>query len=635
MDFRGPNADSVSMLMKSSYFEFIINTMSEGYIIQDSNATIIECNEAALKIMGFRDEEIIGKTTIDEWADCIYEDGSIFKYEDHPCIKLLKTGKAQNHVIMGIRRRATGEVKWVKLNTVSFDHLIDGSPKGVLTTCTDVTDIIVKKRDKEILDRQLLDVQTVGKIGSFLFDYPTKKSIWTEEMYRIFDMPLNTNPDFAEIVKKVIPEDVHIIEGGFEKAERYGSYTQKFRILKKDRICWVSVHAKARNSESGKLLEIQGVAQDITEQVQLEVENSHILHSLNLGLWRWDMKTEKVVWDDKMFEIYGRKRSCFDNNRMTWVDFLHTEDSERVLGDLKISQDSRKPYESFFRVYTEDGSIRSIGAKGSIIYDENGAASVMYGLCWDRTKEITLENEIELEKAKAHQSAKLALVGEMAGGVAHEINTPLAIINGTVKMIKMGLKRETLSKEDLLNELNGIESTVIRISKIVAGLRNLSRDSSAESPTRFILKEVISDISSICQEKFKSHGVVFEMNDNDPVYNLPMELRRIQISQVLLNLISNAYDAIEDLQLKWIKLDASSTPSGIQIRIMDSGPGISEALQQKIFNPFFTTKQIGKGTGLGLSLSKTLVEKNGGELFIDNNSAFTCFVIHLPYEIKD
>lgn len=109
-----------------------------------------------------------------------------------------------------------------------------------------------------------------------------------------------------------------------------------------------------------------------------------------------------------------------------------------------------------------------------------------------------------------------------------------------------------------------------------------------------------------------------------------LNCRGVQISQVLLNLLNNAFDAIELLPEKWIKLDAMKMEDTIVIHVTDSGHGIPEEEREKIFQPFYTTKPIGKGTGLGLSLSRKIVQDHKGTLTLDTNSAHTRFVIKIP-----
>lgn len=175
-----------------------------------------------------------------------------------------------------------------------------------------------------------------------------------------------------------------------------------------------------------------------------------------------------------------------------------------------------------------------------------------------------------------------------------------------------------------------MDSTVLRISGIIQGLRNISRDSSLESVEPAALSDIFNDVLSICIQKFKNHGVDF-IFDAETIRGKVIPCRRVQVAQVLMNLLNNSFDAVRELDgEKWIKLEIFQHSEVLQIVVSDCGAGIPADLQAKIFQPFFTTKDVGKGTGLGLSLSKSIVEKHGGNLEITQDVPNTQFVISLP-----
>ncbi len=128
--------------------------------------------------------------------------------------------------------------------------------------------------------------------------------------------------------------------------------------------------------------------------------------------------------------------------------------------------------------------------------------------------------------------------------------------------------------------------------------------------------------------KFKHHQIDIQWNADD--FHIDLMCRPVQISQVLVNLLSNSFDAIEKCSEKWVKLEVQTESGWINFRIKDSGRGIPEHLMQKIMLPFFTTKEIGKGTGLGLSISKGIMESHGGKLELDPSQPNTCFILKFP-----
>ena len=253
----------------------------------------------------------------------------------------------------------------------------------------------------------------------------------------------------------------------------------------------------------------------------------------------------------------------------------------------------------------------------------------------EHEKKVNEKTQLILEQRTALEfSSKMTSLGEMAGGIAHEINNPLTIISASSNMLKKFIEKGDIDYVKFNKSLQDIDNTIIRISKIINGLRNVSRDSSQEVFNKAMLKEIFEDVLALCSEKFKNNSIDIEINLDDELYNTYISCCRIQLSQVFLNLMGNAYDAIESLNIKWVSITIKRlNDTTIALAIMDSGSGISNEIQDKIFNPFFTTKEIGKGTGLGLSLSYTIIKNHNGRFYIDNSSPHTCFVIELPINV--
>jgi C4-dicarboxylate-specific signal transduction histidine kinase len=234
------------------------------------------------------------------------------------------------------------------------------------------------------------------------------------------------------------------------------------------------------------------------------------------------------------------------------------------------------------------------------------------------------------QRSMLEYTSKMSTLGEMAGGVAHEINNPITIISSLNRIIRKSVEKGSTDPKVLFKCCDDIDNTISRISKIITGLRVICRDGTNEDFKPEKISDILNDSLSVCREKFKSRGIELKINLNHDVYQTEVNGGRIQLSQVFLNLLGNSFDAIENLPEKWIQIESTIENEKLVIRFMDSGAGIPKELQEKIFNPFFTTKEVGKGTGLGLSLSSSIIKQHQGEFAIDNNSRNTCFVITLP-----
>lgn len=240
-----------------------------------------------------------------------------------------------------------------------------------------------------------------------------------------------------------------------------------------------------------------------------------------------------------------------------------------------------------------------------------------------------VEQVVALQQASLVASSKMVSLGEMAGGVAHEINNPLAVIKNSASQLTELLGDPQLDLPALKTLAGTIESTSDRIAKIVQGLRVFCWNEADTTPQPADLGKVIDDTVSICLERFKAEGIELTLSKgNDAMMRFLGH--DTQISQVLLNLLNNARDAVEPLKEKWVRVSVRTNEHWLEIRVTDSGRGISPENAKKLFQPFYSTKEIGKGTGLGLSISLGIMRKHEGELKLDPRHPNTCFVLRLP-----
>lgn len=234
----------------------------------------------------------------------------------------------------------------------------------------------------------------------------------------------------------------------------------------------------------------------------------------------------------------------------------------------------------------------------------------------------------EQRRIQMIESSKMSALGEMAEGIAHEINDPLTVIIGNAFLLKSLAAEESVPRERLVSLGDSLEVTAKRIAKIVKGLRSFSRNAVADPFEIIPVREMVEDTVEICLEKFKTHGITLHV-ENIPE-QLALECRPSEINQVLLNLLSNACDAVAKLPERWVRVTARASESHVEISVTDSGPGIPEPVRKQIMKPFFTTKARGKGTGLGLSISRRIVESHGGDFRVDASCPNTRFTALFP-----
>jgi C4-dicarboxylate-specific signal transduction histidine kinase len=221
----------------------------------------------------------------------------------------------------------------------------------------------------------------------------------------------------------------------------------------------------------------------------------------------------------------------------------------------------------------------------------------------------------------------MAVIGEMAGGVAHEINSPLtAILMNAERMARWGTERAPEGAE-VVKRANAIVHICHRIATIIQGLKLFSGDSEGEAEKSFLLQGAILNTLDLCREKFKANGIEMSFQQSDP--KLVGVGDPVQFSRVLINVLENAFDAVLSVNEKWVRINVEGKKDLIEIYTSDSGRGIPKDIAEKIFEPFFTTKDIRHGAGLGLCASRGMMKRHGGDLTYDSTCPNTRFVMTL------
>jgi C4-dicarboxylate-specific signal transduction histidine kinase len=241
-----------------------------------------------------------------------------------------------------------------------------------------------------------------------------------------------------------------------------------------------------------------------------------------------------------------------------------------------------------------------------------------------------MEKEREKIRVKAMTQGKLASLGEIATGVAHEINQPLTYLRIIFDSILRDMERDRLDLAELGEECRESLRQISRISVIIDHLRVFGRAKSMDR-VEVRIDRVVRDSLVLMRERLRTRKILL---DNRLDASLPAILgNAVKLEEVFLNLFQNAIDALEGRDNGVICIEASLEEEGkmLRIRFTDNGPGIPEEIREKIFEPFFTTKEVGKGTGLGLSIVFGIVKEHGGAIECESAPGeFTTFVITLP-----
>ena len=242
--------------------------------------------------------------------------------------------------------------------------------------------------------------------------------------------------------------------------------------------------------------------------------------------------------------------------------------------------------------------------------------------------------KILVETTRSENASRLAALGQLAGGIAHEINNPLAIISLSIEIAQKHLLEDKIDQSILSSKLMVISKATERIVLIIRSLKSISNSKQKIGDiTEINLEDVVEDCLVLYREKFKSAGIKIIVVQKTQLF---VHANMIQVSQILINLLNNSFDALIDLEIeeKFVKIYFSEDNDFIYTSIENSGPIIDIKIQNQLFQPFFTTKEVGRGTGLGLSLCMSIIEVLNGKIWFEKNKLNTTFTFSLPQITK-
>ncbi len=251
------------------------------------------------------------------------------------------------------------------------------------------------------------------------------------------------------------------------------------------------------------------------------------------------------------------------------------------------------------------------------LLDSGSGVVVSHTNISDRKKAEAALRESEL---KLIHASRLAALGEMSAGVAHEINNPIGIIAGNIPLL-VRFKNDEIKFQA---KIDSTKKAALRVEKIVSSLKKFSRTSEMVEYKPVPLRAIILESLLVTGAKSRNQNVLVTSEIED---SLEVFCNEVEIEQVLINLISNGIDAVKDKSEKWVKIKAFKDNAQVVFRVYDSGAGVPTEVEQKLFQPFFTTKVVGEGTGLGLSICKGILEQHGASITLNRSFSDSCFEV--------
>jgi two-component system cell cycle sensor histidine kinase/response regulator CckA len=389
-------------------------------------------------------------------------------------------------------------------------------------------------------------------------------------------------------------------------------------------------------NDSGKITHFVAVKEDITERKKIaealresELRFRQLAETINDVFWIVGPSLKELLYVSPAYEkVWGRSCEEVLKNPLTWVEAIHPEDRDRI---RQAAQDSLMAdrFNEQFRIVRPDGTLRWIHDTAYTVRDANGKVERIVGVARDITESRKLEEQLR-------QAQKMEAIGQLAGGVAHDFNNVLSVIQLQIGMFKM----DNADSPKHLAFAAELGKTVGRASALTRQLLSVSRQQVLHMAD-LDLNAVVETVLQMLQRVLGEH-----IHVQCHYHPEPLLIRADQgmMDQILLNLTVNARDAMPNggqLTIKTapVELDSAAAAqmagsragSFVCLSVADTGAGIPPEILSRIFEPFFTTKEIGKGTGLGLATAFGIVQQHNGWINVTSEvGKGTTFYIYLP-----
>jgi PAS domain S-box-containing protein len=469
----------------------------------------------------------------------------------------------------------------------------------------------------------LAEAQRLSQTGHWIFAVSSQRTFWSPELFRIFDFdPAMQKPSLSALLKQVHPEDLPDVHKKINSVILGGlSLEHDFRLTLSDgSIKHIHAVLHPLTINSGKTSEIIATAADITARVRSESElkrsEAYLAEAQKIshtGCWARNPTTGALFWSQEEWRIFGLDPEKTRLSYEMFLQMIHPEDRASLEETSRRAVSEKISYDIPFRIVLPDGSIKHIHSVGKPFFEESGAVTEYIGVSMDVTERKRDEAALQLAQAELGRVARLTTIGELAASIAHEINQPLSAVSANSLAALCWLGHDVPNVAEAKEALEDIGKDAQRASDVIGRIRALLRhDKPKYIPLE--INDVIKEVVTMTQSALEARGISVRI-DLPP--GLPRALGdRVQLQQVLLNLITNGADAMSLVASGPRILLLSSrveSSDNILVSIEDSGTGLEAGLSERIFDSLFTTKP--NGMGMGLAICKSIVEGHGGHIW--------------------
>jgi signal transduction histidine kinase/DNA-binding response OmpR family regulator len=345
---------------------------------------------------------------------------------------------------------------------------------------------------------------------------------------------------------------------------------------------------------------------------------SLMMEAVDIGIFEWDLLSGKITRPDYQKLVYGRPVEQIDPTFHGFEQCLHPDDRAAVVAKIEESVALGHDYRLEFRVLWPDGSEHWIEARAKMFRDAHHKPSRVMGTVADISERKAAEAAARLRDAELAHLSRVSTMGQMASGLAHELNQPLSAIMNFAAVCRESMQASAGLSADAYSAIEEVMNEARRAGAIIARMRAFVRK---QEPPRALL-----EVNELVRETLRLTDFEFQHQRIQPHLELQENLPKVlgdavQLEQVLVNLLYNALDAMREADgagnALTVQTGLHQESQLIQVCVTDAGCGMTQRQLERLFEPFFTTKS--NGLGMGLNISRSIIESHGGRLFATPN----------------
>lgn len=367
-------------------------------------------------------------------------------------------------------------------------------------------------------------------------------------------------------------------------------------------------------SQIGQFIERKRAEEALMRSKDYLAEAQKLTHT---GSWAWDPRTEKVLYcSEEMFRIFGLDPRESSPSRENFRQQIHPEDRDWVKKRFEESLRERVDTFAEYRVLLPDGTVRHINASGHPVLDEDGELIEFIGTAVDVTERMLTSEALRKAQLELAHANRVATMGQLTSSIAHEVNQPITAAITYALAARRWLSAEPPNFQEVDDALSLIVKAGNRASEVVGRIRALIKKVPARKDA-VAINDTILEVIALTRTEATNNSVSVRTQLAEGLPSVQGD--RVQLQQVLINLIINAIEAMRDVgkEERELLISTRNEPDGVSVEVRDSGPGFTPEALDRVFEAFYTTKP--GGLGLGLSICRSIVEAHGGRLWAEAN----------------